>query len=182
MITKNFETIRRFFCCAVATGAGGANLDGVSVVDVTGATKYFRPYSDNSCLPAFLSANFNGYHNSTPGWRFGTGTTPPTENDYQMESLINSGITLSNSTATLKLENSVYKVLRVFNIKNTSNASLTISEIGYIGKQYGSAQQKASASEIGVLYFRDVFTSPIVIAAGETVSINIYIEVPIASE
>ena len=96
----------------------------------------------------------------------GSGNTPVTENDYQIENEITAGIKLTvNPTASCRLENDGIAWDYVYYYQNTSNDTLTIKEVGLVGglsynKDYYNKPYKP------VLITREVLEEPIVVPAG----------------
>lgn len=96
----------------------------------------------------------------------GSGNTPVTENDYQIENEITAGIKLTvDPTASCRLENDGIAWDYVYYFKNTSNDTLTIKEVGLVGglsyyKGYRDTPYKP------VLITREVLEEPIVVPAG----------------
>lgn len=98
------------------------------------------------------------------GVYFGTGTTAPQKTDYKLESYITSGLSFSGATRNYQDEgNGKHSYVADFVVRNTSDAAITISEIGY----HGSLEVGAS-SYTPVLFERTVLDRPITIPAGES--------------
>jgi hypothetical protein len=64
---------------------------------------------------------------------FGTGTTPPTYDDYSLSGEIISGLTITTSVTN---ENNGTEITALYTITNTSGADVTIGEIGLFFMKY----------------------------------------------
>ena len=71
--------------------------------------------------------------NGNAGVVFGTGTTPPTVDDYTLENPLTDGVSFSASGVSKTLSDSKDKFFATYTITNTSNAEIAVSEIGVIG-------------------------------------------------
>lgn len=100
------------------------------------------------------------------GVYFGSGTTPPTRDDYKLESAITSGLKVSNGGVVYRNKgNGTYEISSSFIVQNSAaegGESITIAEMGYFGKC-----GYASSKSIAVLFERQVLAVPIVLAPGE---------------
>lgn len=109
---------------------------------------------------------------------FGTGTTPATLDDYKLESIITSGISISEQSETSSLADNVITKKATYILKNNSSSDITIGEIGiYKYINYGS-----SSNASFFLLERTVLDEPITIPADGTGTVNytIKIQVPAA--
>lgn len=99
------------------------------------------------------------------GVYFGTGKTPPTRDDYKLENIIMSGLSITNESSVTftDLGDGKYEASASYMVNNTSGAAITISEIAY----YGIVGTGSSYVYI-VLFERTVLDNPITIPAGET--------------
>lgn len=98
---------------------------------------------------------------------FGSGTTPPTINDYKIESVIS---TLSCPTPTVvgSYDENNFYYRTAYALTNTGNESVTINEYAYyVYNGTGFA-----------CVYREVLQQPLTIGAGETGTINITRSVP----
>lgn len=113
---------------------------------------------------------------ASSGVAFGTGTTAPTENDYTIESIISSGLTLSGTPSkqyNFDSENDKYYVYYDFTLANTTESDIAISEICLFVTLYPADTKGASPStsvynNFSVMMDRTVLETPIVIPAGES--------------
>lgn len=109
---------------------------------------------------------------STPenyaGVYFGSGSTPATENDYKLDSLIASGLSIvSGSAVTIsKLGNGKYEVFNTYTVRNTTDTEINIYEIGAVVEQT-KAFNGYDYYVWPILIERTVLPEPITIKAGE---------------
>lgn len=113
----------------------------------------------------------------TNGVVVGSGDTPVTEDDYELDSMITSGITGSVSILRTETSNSVSAKLAV-TIQNSGNESVTIREIGLI-QPVGVANTKGNntSTQYPCLVERTVLDTPVVIDAGDYETIEYTITV-----
>ena len=114
------------------------------------------------------------FTDSGQGVCLGSGATPATREDYALESLIESGLSqLAVSLACNSGPGFVEKVATL-TVRNTSEETITIREVGWIGGCYPSGSLKC------VLLDRTVIDEPIVIPAGEAkvISYTVRMEFP----
>ena len=101
----------------------------------------------------------------------GTGTTPPTVNDYKLENQITSGF--GSTTSFSNDDSAVYNAKGIVSCCTITNSSqtdnLVINEIGYI---------KARAGYWNILYDHIVLDTPITIAPGATKTIEYRLNMP----
>lgn len=99
------------------------------------------------------------------GIYFGSGSTPANKNDYTLESVIESGLSISNPSSLVQSNdgNGKYSFSSPIVISNTSDAEININEIGLFlpGGENGSQWYL-------LLMERTVLTEPITIAPGES--------------
>lgn len=114
-------------------------------------------------IPAAMQAPVCQSPGSSQGLYFGTGTTPATKSNYTLESPITSGLSFTSKGTTVvgAEETGKYVASVSHNIKNTSESTISISEIGLFGRAY------ATSSSAYVLLERTVLSEPIILGAGE---------------
>ena len=123
-----------------STSASAGLLDGASFMTEIGSNGYFSTY----------------------GFCLGRGSTPATKEDYKLEDMITSGLSrIAFSTATNWYDDGAEKIWS-YTMQNTSDADITICEIGKIGRFYSGGKN------YHVLVDRTVLNTPITIPAGET--------------
>lgn len=133
--------------------------------DTSGDEYYFNPkggyYTDALRLNM---TDGNG------GMAVGSGSTPATENDYTLESVITSGLSASTPVASTEYDdvNNCYIRRLTFTISNTSDSAVTIREIGtYRGIAYANTLGANASSYKLVLVDRTVLDEALTIPAGE---------------
>ena len=118
----------------------------------------------------FISS-LNCVSNLNPGFSIGSGTTPPSENDYHLESQITSGysMTLLHAFRGVDLNQKPYMEFW-FIIENTSVNNLTIGEIGTTSNTVwcSSTSTGTAPGANSVLIDRTVFINPIILSSQES--------------
>lgn len=168
MITKVFKTYM-----GMAFLSRTASLVAISTAfkDVSGNDRFLVPNFASQYPHTIAQAYTTG--GTTTGIWFGSGNTPATENDYQLASRITSGLTVTNAVSGGVDASGNPYTTNVFTIRNTSNSTITIAEIGNV-QRFSAATSAGgtSGSNTPFLIDRTVLSSPVVIAAGETAVID----------
>lgn len=160
MVTRNFLNI-----LAMALQAG-SDLGGVPGRAVNGEFRYF-----NGALSFLNSPTKAGTKDATAaGISVGTGNTAPTEDDWQLEEHLGTGIniTLTETVYGNDAPGVPYVQYKV-TVTNTGSAPITVKEIGY-KQTVGSARYPGSSVDGGTRVFlldRTVLDTPVTIAAGD---------------
>lgn len=172
MLTRNFWKV---LGAALARASG--NTFSISVVDAFGATVSDQiwtasaPYAMLGGLIYPKSKSGIGYGQGT--W-FGTGTTPPTIDDYTLEAPIEDKsltCTVGGIDSLLMLDgNDHFRLSVAYQITNTTDTKIVISEVGCYGA--------LTAASKYFLVDRIVLETPVVIPANETVSVEYVIKFP----
>ena len=153
MLTKNFYALMR-------TALGRTSSTVTSIENTTGtvsmnSSNWYGVFGSMNCYET------NGYQYV----RFGSGTTPATVNDYKLESLIDSGITVAHpNIVTTEQTDSYISWTVTFGV--SASVEITISEIGLIAKAY------RPNGEIDTLVDRTVLDTPVTIPAGQSKQIT----------
>lgn len=138
----------------------------ITFKNVLGADKFFSVFlRGNSDYPV------TSYNDA--GVIFGSGDTPATENDYNLESKITSGVTItkgSNRVYRWDFENKKLYIGMDYTIANNGSSALEIKEIGKQVSVYTSSELNgdATTNENRVLLDRTVLETPVTIPAGES--------------
>lgn len=106
------------------------------------------------------------------GVYFGSGSTPPTEDDYTLEAPISSGLS-SVQTSLAECVDCSY-IERAAIVKNTSAADITIREIGFFGVTV--ADGNSDSTNWLFLIDRTVLDEPITIPPGEVRTLTVRVE------
>ena len=155
MITKTGKVA--LFGRMTYNGSSTSKNAGVPFKSTNGTTYYL----DVKTNIAILNTNI-----VSTAIKFGSGTTPATEDDYNLETEI-SGIT-GTSTETIKNDNGSIKREFLLTLTNGNDSSVTINEIGLFSSMngYTSATSTSSPSSKDIMIERTVFETPVVIEAG----------------
>ncbi len=107
---------------------------------------------------------------------FGSSTTTPTIDDYQMEDAFGTDTLqyVSQSTAsTMNDETHTYQMVFTNTLRNITSSDITIKEVGYIKGFYSLVNGEGSTvNNLHFLFWREVLETPITIAAGATKTIT----------
>ena len=105
---------------------------------------------------------------------FGRGTTAPTINDYTLESVITSGISISTSYSSGSDQNGKIYSRYIYTLTNTSANDITIGELGgFVSCSNLLTAQNSTSRASGILMvFRETFT-PIILPSGQSVAITL---------
>lgn len=134
--------------------------------NVSGDTKY--------CVPWFYDTsdyNFDLITDTTHGGvAFGTGTTPPTENDYNLESMLtNISATKSNPAYRIDPITDNYCMYIDYVISNNTENDITITELGRFGlfRAVDTKGSGVTGTKSQALLDRIVLSTPVVIPSGD---------------
>lgn len=173
MFTKQYKLYRHMMFRS--SGQGIVNSAGTSV-SVVPALSYQGDFGNG--MAAARCNDYNGengingeYTSSSSGGAgkigvfFGSGSTPPTEDDYRLDVPITTGLSITNSGLMSEDKgDGKYIFQAYYTVKNYTTEEITIREIGYfgeIGRGSGSKYYYSYA-----LFERTVLDEPIVIAPG----------------
>jgi len=139
------------------------------LVDTSGNTvEIYHPFAGNY---HFLDVK-GGEGGATKGIVIGSGTTPPTNDDYKLESQYNTSVFSYSSTSITIVDEEGYVVLRIIRtFTNVSGSSKTINEVGLICRTGSPTVTNAL-----ILIARDVLSTPITVEDGESVVIRYVIK------
>lgn len=156
MLTANFH-IGLAAWLTLTNKGGGKNRDGEETTIHQGLLN-----DNGSGVRAALLNPSTYYGTATYGVFFGSGTTPPTINDYCMESVIATELTIAKPSAVSLNETDDYWEMSVTYGISTSSGK-TISEVGLF-----AAYNKTTDLSKSVMIDRTVLETPIVIPAGQS--------------
>ncbi len=125
--------------------------------------------SDTSC-PAMKNVVTN--YTSTGGVIFGTGTTPPTLEDYSLSGTLITTITCTSSLTT-KADAEGMTLTALYTITNTASTAITIGEIALMCNLYNSSNSTHSYKG---LVERTVLDEPVTIEPGGVGQVTYTIE------
>ena len=171
MITKNFKAI---IACLLQSSSTSGNSGGlIPVKDTSGTTQYLS--SKFSAFPYTVGTTVRISTGSQSGIWLVTGTTQPTENDYNLESRITSGLSASTPTITygVDISGNPYKEL-LFTLTNTTSSDISISEIGFFQESFVAATQGAipGSSATAIMLDRTVLSTPVTVPANDSAAIK----------
>lgn len=109
-------------------------------------------------------ANCRALDSTYIGVYFGSGTTPPQASDYRLEAPITTGLAITNGSNVFTVDkgNGTYEVSGSYIVRNTTDADITIAEIGYVAPMSNS-----SSAAYCMLLERQVLAVPVTVPAGE---------------
>lgn len=124
-------------------------------------------------VSTFVTA-LNIQYNYNAGFSFGSGNTAPTEDDYFLESQITSGLSsvLTGSSRGVDSNGKLYMEY-LFTVTNTSNANITIAEMGITSSwSVCTSASATSASNNNILIDRTVLDTPVTIEPNNSAAIR----------
>ena len=149
-----------------------SNITGITgITDMTGTAVTTIMRGTGSSVAAPNNSNntlSNGVTNATAlALVFGSGDTTPTALDYALDTDETTNLT-ATGTNTFSYASDKMEIVFAYTIRNNSANSITIKEVGIKKQIYTTS----ISTTVDVLLAREVFSSPITIAAGETKTIN----------
>lgn len=158
-----------------AIGVVSGNLSDQTYTTTDGKTRTFNPsyargvcafntkpddtFYNAACTP-YMGASLTSF-SGNGGVVFGTGTTPPQLSDTTLSGDVVTGITVANAITGNVSENEA-EITAIYTITNTSEADITIGEVGIVANLSSSA----STASYKCLLERTVLETPITIAPG----------------
>ena len=140
-----------------------------------GVIPFKNPSGEDKFYSMFTRSNSDYPTTSTSsnGVCIGSGNTPATENDYQLESMITQNVAITrgdNQVYRWDFENNKFYVGFDYTIANNGSESIEIKEVGKIASAYTSStlNGNATSNESKVLIDRTILTAPVIIPAGES--------------
>ncbi len=117
----------------------------------------------NQNMPSNMSNNYSFM-------LFGSGTTPPTIDDYKMEAPLDTDdiqYVSQSVAASVNSETDTYEMIFTNTLRNMTDTDIVIREVGYVkGVQTLKTAEDVSKSNLHFLFWREVLAAPITIAAG----------------
>lgn len=112
----------------------------------------------------------NTYYYEIGGVYFGSGATPPTKDDYCLESPVSSDTIAVSSGAKTQLsqENGQYIFIGDFIVRNKSDSAVNIQELGCFSQPMKSRGSTGLHTYYLCLMERTVLDEPVTIPAGES--------------
>ncbi len=170
MLTNNYWKLFGATMGKIAGSSESVTLIGYDGTACSGtAISTAEPYT----LLGGISQSYSQYYGSYYGVFWGRGTTPPTIDDYALESpIIDDSLATVGSLSTLiKTDNGDhYRITAVHQVTNKTNNDITITEAGIFGNWKSG----------GKVFLLDhtILETPVVIPARKTVPIEYAIKFP----
>ena len=159
MVTRNFLNLLAMVL------ESGNQMGCLKVLTVSGAARFL---SGTFGFPYSPTASFT-LNATAAGISIGTGTTPESEDDYNLEATITSGVNVVLTGTSFGVENPWYPFVKYdLTITNTGANPLVVTEVGY--KQDASVTKvigSTSRSNEVLLLDRCVLDTPVTIAPGD---------------
>lgn len=159
MVTRNFLNL-----LAMALEAG-SEMGCLQVTDVAGNSRFLTgtfnfPYGPTRSFTLNAAA---------AGISIGTGTTPASEDDFNLEHTVTDGVNVALTGTTAGAESPWFPYVRFdLTVTNTGANPLVVTEVGY--KQYGNIADVIGStrrSSAVLLIDRTVLDTPVTIAPGD---------------
>lgn len=176
MRTKNFINLM-----AMMFQRSNVNKGLLPVVGRDSVTYYVGPTTpgNSSGFPYAGTWTLQTNANSS-GFCVGSGSTAATENDYELASMITSGLSAS-VVATASLDGGNPTAVYDLTITNTGSEAVTIAEIGFKQNLYTTTTEGGTSFSNRVfLLDRTVLDEPVIIPAGEFAVIRYTLKTDIA--
>ena len=161
MVTKNLKNI-----LAATLQASSVVCGTLPVKGVDGKVYYICPQF--SKFPSSLTETFAASATAA-GISIGRGDTAATDDDYNLESTITSGVSVSITSKTVGCDAPGAPFLEyVITVTNTGSSAISIKEIGY--KQTvkaASGPRRTTSADVITLIDRTVLDAPVTIEAGD---------------
>lgn len=172
MITNNFKKMLMLIFSSTATGTNQPKMPNTNLPNLVGLDGTETRITSEIGWETKMNGWFNIMNylaktssNNNLYLKVGTGTTAPTENDYELQT-VNTDV----SCDTVIVGNSAnYTKTYTATFSNPTNSDITVTEVGlYANIMYNSRNE----SYMDVLLDRTVLTTPITIPAGESKAIT----------
>lgn len=181
MFTKNFEAVMRntflYSGSTEFTDWGGTVFTEKVATSIANNSVILNRYCALGKCMSKISSSMPSTTGTTAvggvyGILFGTGATPPTEEDYALESLIaNNGsqrisATSAGGVIVGQTADNTYVAYADYVLQNKTSADITITEVGIVGEVCSKFTSTSSYDFRHVLLERTVLDTPMVIPAG----------------
>lgn len=130
-------------------------------------------YYFNSFRNAFYIQGYSNYYGHTVTMLVGTGTTPPTKNDYKLESQL----PLTSGVDSTRMDASSFLLTCTREFINNTESPVTINELGIYDVCCGRTSNSASGSVSNIfLIGREVLSEPVIIDVGRSYTFSYFID------
>lgn len=121
--------------------------------------------------------NVNFVANTNQGVVFGTGNTPATDEDVDLENQITSGITVAAPVLTKGMDGTKCFITLRYVVSNTTNADIVIKEVGLRGQmRAGTSVGSTITSAKYFLIDRTVLATPLTVPASSNAVLEYTLE------
>jgi hypothetical protein len=177
MITNNFKKILTLIFSSTSTGSDSPKIPNTNFtnlpkfVAIDGAERQMNNQEGYESAQNFLYNMMNHMEKTTSSaignlyMKVGTGTTAPTENDYELNN-INTDVSCDSVVAGSSAN---YTKTYTAIFSNPTTSDITVTEVGLYGKV---CYDSRSSYYMIVLLARTVLDTPITIPAGESKAIT----------
>lgn len=175
MLTKNYYAMAACQLTYSAIAGLARKTDGTLI------TLRFNNTQSGGRGPLSPTSTFIKSYSTTPGVLYGAGGTPATVDDYKLEELITSGLTVTGSSFLRMVDGGMEIVVNHSIYNGGSEGAITIREAGrYALSDYYKSETATNTSSIGLLWERTVLETPVTIPQGEsrTVTYTVRINFP----
>jgi hypothetical protein len=163
MVTRNFLNV------LAMTLESGNNAGCLKCLDVSGKIRFLTgKFNNNSVFPYNPSQIFT-LSASSAGISIGTGSTAASEDDYNLEATITSGVNVVLTGTSYGAENPWFPYIKYdLTITNTGANPLVVTEVGYKQTFLTSQILGSGRTESSILLLdRCVLDTPVTIAPGD---------------
>lgn len=127
--------------------------------------------------PSIRFSYSNGSINGSGGVAFGTGSTPPTINDYYLSGSNITTLSVGSATSA-KYDDQKHEFSCIYTITNTGDSDVTISEVAMFNS-WGTSAVTGYNTACGFMIDRTVLDAPVTIPAGGIGQVTYTIQVNI---
>lgn len=161
MFLKNwYRLIALLMGADLGSNIGLINTSGNKITSTTTTNELLDLTKTGDTYRAPTMATVRTSIGTYPGVIFGTGTTPPTTDDYKLSGKIISTISAKATVTTTKAnDGNVYTFMGVYEITNTGATAITIGEVALLGGM-------SSGSATKYLVERTALDEPVTIPPG----------------
>lgn len=178
MFTNNYKALRKliFSCAGYGNSAAFTEINGGAGTMYAAHAIYsdvgnWMKYGRCGTLKTSVS-NVTEPYSLYAGVYFGSGSTPATEDDYSLESVIESGLTVTSPSALGWIDdgNGKHSAVADFILRNTTETDIVVSEVGLFTPVLTASVNSYNTYTTyhNALMRRDVLDEPMTIPAGES--------------
>ena len=124
---------------------------------------------------AVMVTDAGSYNSASIGLCFGSGTTPVTYDDYNLDSIITSGLSLVSASGTptqaTAYDSGTHHIssIRSFTVNNSSASPITIAEFGIT---FPTGFASGNSTSVHALMYREVLATPVTLNPSESVIVS----------